>query len=215
MTLRQNGESIMVCVHYGPHGQRLIQRGSQLSKLLGAPLCVLTVDSSKDNEYNHEKEQYLSGWEKLTKEAGGEFLVRKCLGKKPAEVIVSTARERGVTQIIIGKSGQTLWQEITRGNFINDLVELVGPIDLHIVAVQRYPDLLEQSHEQGFNAYLVKQGETYELAEEPDGEETEFLKGVFFRELDTDFNTGLFKKIENGEAEYLRIVQGVWVKPGK
>ncbi|OKP90361.1 hypothetical protein A3844_05580 [Paenibacillus helianthi] len=63
MTLRPSSESIMVCVHYGPHGQRLIQRGSQLSKLLSAPLCVLTVDSSKDNEYNHEKEQYLSGWE--------------------------------------------------------------------------------------------------------------------------------------------------------
>lgn len=213
MTLRPGSESIMVCVHYGPHGQRLIQRGSHLSKLLSAPLCVLTVDSSKDNEYNMEKEQYLSGWETLTKEAGGEFLVRKCQGRKPAEVIMETARERGVTQIIIGKSGQTLWQEITRGNFINDLVELLGPIDLHIVAVQRYPDLLEQSHEQGFTAYLVKQGETYVLADEPEGEET--VKGMFFRELDTDFNSGLFKRVEDGEAQYLRIVQGIWVKPGK
>ncbi|MNC17906.1 Universal stress protein family protein [compost metagenome] len=213
MNLGQNSESIMVCVHYGPHGQRLIQRGSQLSKLLGAPLCVLTVDSSKGNEYNHEKEQYISGWETLTQQAGGEFLVRKCLGKKTAEVIVDTARERGVTQIIIGQSGQTFWQEITRGNFINDLVELLGPIDLHIVAVQRYPDLLEQSHEKGFTAYLVKQGDDYVLAEEPEGEET--VKGMFFRELDTDFNSGLFKMVENGEAQYLRIVQGVWVKPGK
>ncbi|QQZ59347.1 universal stress protein [Paenibacillus sonchi] len=213
MNLRSNSESIMVCVHYGPHGQRLIQRGSQLSQLLNAPLCVLTVDSSKDNEYNHGKEQYISGWETLTKEAGGEFLVRKCMGKKTAEVIVDTARERGVTQIIIGQSGQTLWQEITRGNFINDLIELLGPIDLHIVAVQRYPDLLEQSHEKGFTAYLVKKGDAYVLVDEPEGEEA--VKGLFFRELDTDFNSGLFKIVKNGEAQYLRIVQGVWVKPGK
>ncbi|WP_019911743.1 universal stress protein [Paenibacillus sp. HW567] len=211
MTLRQGSESILVCVHYGPHGQRLIQRGSRLSGLLGAPLCVLTVDSSKDNEYNSEKEQYISGWETLTKEAGGEFLIRKCIGKKTAEVIVDTAREREVTQIIIGQSGQTLWQEITRGNFINELIELLGPIDLHIVAVQRYPDLLEQTHEKGFTAYLVKQDNDYVLADEVEGESP--IKGMFFRELDTDFNSGLFKIVENGEAQYLRILQGVWVKP--
>lgn len=211
MTLQQHNESIMVCVHYGPHGQRLIQRGSQLSKLLGAPLCVLTVDASKDNEYNQDKEQYYSGWEKQTREAGGEFLIRKCHGKKTAEVIVETARERAITQIIIGQSSQTLWQEITRGNFINDLVERLGPIDLHIVAVQRYPEMLEESHEKGYTAYLVKHGESYVLSEEPGGIET--IKGMFFRELDTDFNSGLFKVVNNGEAQYLRIVQSEWVKP--
>ncbi|MNI24839.1 hypothetical protein D3C73_784720 [compost metagenome] len=134
------------------------------------------------------------------------------MGKKTAEVIVDTARERGVTQIIIGQSSQTLWQEITRGNFINDLIELLGPIDLHIVAVQRYPDLLEQSHEKGFTAYLVKKGDAYMLVDEP---EEEAVRGIFFRELDTDFNSGLFKIVKNGESQYLRIVQGIWVKPGK
>lgn len=90
-------------------------------------------------------------------------------------------------------------------------MELVGTIDLHIVAVQRYPELLEQTHERGFNAYLVKKGNRYILEDEPDGDEV--LKGTFFRELDTDFDTGLFKIVKNGEAQYLRIVQSEWVKP--
>ncbi len=209
--MEMNNESIMVCVHYGPHGQRLIQRGSQLARLLHAPLTVLTVDSAGDNEYNREKQQYLSGWENQTKEAGGQFLNRKCNGKKTVEVIVETAREKNITQIVMGQSSQTLWQEITRGSFINDLMELLGPTDLHIVAVQRYPELLEQTHEQGFTAYLVKDGGRYVLSEEAAGSEP--VKGVFFRELDTDFNTGLFKIVENGEAQYLRIVQNEWVKP--
>ncbi|MBT2291206.1 universal stress protein [Paenibacillus albidus] len=213
MTIRQNNENIMVCVHYGPHGQRLIERGSQLSGLLGAPLSVLTVDASKDNEYNQEKERYLAGWKKQTEDSGGEFLVRSCNGKKTAEVIVETAREKGITQIIIGRSSQTLWEEITRGDIIDELMERLGPIDLHIVAVQRYPELLEQSHEQGVAAYLVKQnpGDSYRLSDEPGGAET--LKGIFFRELDTDFNSGLFKIVNNGEAQYLRILQSEWVKP--
>ncbi|AHV99146.1 universal stress protein [Paenibacillus sabinae] len=211
MTVEPNNESIMVCVHYGPHGQRLIQRGSRLSLLLGAPLTVLNVDSSRDFEYNADRERYLSAWEKLTKEAGGEFLIRKCLGRRTADVIAETARERGITQIVIGQSGRTLWEEITQGSFINDLIEQLGPIDLHIVAVQRYPDMLEETHEKGITAFLVKQGESYVLSEQEEGSET--IKGIFFRELHTDFNNGLFKTVANGEPQYLRIIQGEWIKP--
>jgi two-component system sensor histidine kinase KdpD len=211
MTMKDNGESVMVCVHYGPHGQRLIQRGSQLAHLLGAPFRVLTVDTSEDNEYNSGKEQYISVWEKLAKEAGGEFLKLKCHGRKASEVIVETAREHGVTQIIIGQSGQTWWEEITQGDFVNDLVELLGPIDLHIVSVQRYPDLLEETHEAGVTSYLVKQGEIYELSDQPG--EIPMLKGIFYRELHTDFNSGLFKTVWKGEQQYLRIIQGEWNNP--
>ncbi|WP_156897653.1 adenine nucleotide alpha hydrolase family protein [Paenibacillus massiliensis] len=189
----------------------MIQRGSQLAGLLQAPLTVLTVDSSTENEYNQEKQHYLSGWQNQVEEAGGQFIIRKSNGKKAAEVIAETARERNITQIVMGQSIQTIWQEITQGNFINDLMKLLGPIDLHMVAVQRYPELLEQSHEQGFTAYLIKQGDRYVLTEEPIGEEA--MKGVFFRELNTDFNSGLFKIVQNGEAQYLKIVQSEWIKP--
>lgn len=58
------------------------------------------------------------------------------------------------------------------------MIEQLGPIDLHIVAVQRYPELLEHSHEKGFSAYLVKQDGSYVLSEEPGGEDT--IKGIFF-----------------------------------
>lgn len=80
--MEMNNESIMVCVHYGPHGQRLIQRGSQLARLLHAPLIVLTVDSAGDNEYNPEKQQYLSGWENQTKDAGGQIFNPQMQWKK-------------------------------------------------------------------------------------------------------------------------------------
>lgn len=210
MEIKSKNESIMVCVHYGPHGERLIHRGTQLSQLLKAPLYVLTVGSIKANEYSPDKEQYLSGWQKQTMEAGGEFLIRESGGRKTPDVIVETAREKAVTQIIIGRSGQTFWEEITRGNFVNDLIEVLGPIDLHIVSVHRHPELMEQSHEKGFTAYLVKQERGYELSEEPEGVDP--IKGMFFRELHTDFNTGLFKTVINGELQYLRIVQNEWMQ---
>ncbi|WP_044477842.1 universal stress protein [Paenibacillus antibioticophila] len=212
MTTAEHRESVMVCVYYGPHGQRLIQRGSQLAKLLRAPFTVLTVDSSKENEYNEDKEQYLKAWEKMCRDSGGEFLVRKSRGRKAADVIIETAREKGVTQIIIGQSGQTFWQSFTKGNFVNELVERLGLIDLHIVAVQRYEALLEETHEEGVQAILVKNGEKYELNYSGEAVETEFMRGTFFKELHTDFNNGLFKTQLNGEPQYLKIVHGEWTE---
>ena len=210
MTKLSHNESILVCVHYGPHGRRLIQRGSQLSQRLGAPLYVLTVNSADGREYNQDKERYISEWEQLTREEGGVFLTRQSAGRKVAEVIVETAREHEATQIIIGQSGQTLWQEITRGSLINDLLERIGLIDLHILAVQRYPDLLEETHEEGVAAVLVKWGEGYELRDSAESHGEDTLQGIFYRELHTDFNSGLFKTVWQGKPQYLKIIQGEW-----
>ncbi|MCQ4088580.1 universal stress protein [Saccharibacillus sp. JS10] len=210
-----HNESILVCVHYGPHGQRLIQRGTRLAQLLKAPLRVLTVAPSRKEEYNLEKERYVSGWQKQTEEAGGEFMVRKCSsGHKPADVIAEAALELGVTQIIIGRSSQSIWHELTHGDFVDDLLERIGAIDLHIVAVQRYPELLEETHEKGMPARLIRTKSHYVLetgvGDSPVGED--IIEGTFFRELDTDFDSGLFKVVKNGQAEYLKIIQGEWVK---
>lgn len=209
--MERHQESILVCVHYGPHGQRLIQRGSRLAKLIGAPLRVLTVAPARREEYNLEKERYVAGWRKQTEEAGGEFIVRKCSGSsKAADVISEAAKEFGVSQIVIGRASQSLWHEITHGDFVDELLQRIGAIDLHIVAVQRYPELLEETHEKGFIAYLVPGKKRYTLSKEPAGADS--IKGVFFRELDTDFDSGLFKIVKDGQAEYIKIVQGEWIK---
>lgn len=211
-------ESILVCVHYGPHGQRLIQRGSRLAGMLRAPLRVLTVDPARQETYSPEKERYMSAWRKQTEEAGGEFILRKCSGsQKTADVIAETAKKLEVTQIIIGRASQSLWHEITHGDFVDDLLDRIGAIDLHIVAVQRYPEMLEETHEKGFPALLIKRGGRYVLSSKSEGTISEdvpekSIEGLFFRELDTDFDSGLFKIVKNGQAEYLKIVQGEWIE---
>ncbi len=211
-------ESILVCVHYGPHGQRLIQRGSRLAELLEAPLWVLTVDPARQETYSPEKERYLSAWRKQAEESGGQFIQRRCSGvQKTADVIAEVASELEVTQIIIGRASQSLWHEITHGDFVDDLLDRIGATDLHIVAVQRYPEMLEETHEKGFPALLVQRKGRYVLSSESEGTTSEdvpekSIEGLFFRELDTDFDSGLFKIVKNGQAEYLKIVQGEWIQ---
>lgn len=202
----------MVCVHYGPHGERLIRRGVGLSELIGAPLFILNVDSSDSDEYNQSKEMYMTVWKRLAEEAGAEFMIRKREGRKTTDVIVKAAEEKEVTQIIIGQSAQTRWQELTKRNFINELIGKMNMVDLHIVAVQRMRAGLEETHEEGVIAYLIKIGDEYQIRDEPDGEFS--LKGKFFRELHTEFENGLFRiEQDDGKARYLHIADGKLTDP--
>ncbi len=50
-------ESILVCVYYGPNGDRLIQRGSKIANMLDCPLYILTVDPSPFDELDAEKSE--------------------------------------------------------------------------------------------------------------------------------------------------------------
>lgn len=206
-----NSEKIMVCVYYGPHGERLIKRGIQLAQMLDCPLIVLTVDPSEGSEVHLGRERYRTAWLALAKEAGAEFRVERCGGRKTAETIADVAREQEVTQIIIGQSGQTRWEEITKGSFVNDLMNEVGAVDLHIVAVSRIPDGHEETHESGVPAFLVPAEGGYELREEAEG--SDVLPGIFFRELHTEFNNGLFKLEKDGAIRYLEVEEGRLAEP--
>lgn len=200
----------MVCVHYGPHGERLIRRGVELSELIGAPLFVLNVDSSDIDEYNQSKEMYMTVWRRLAEEAGAEFIIRRREGRKTTDAIVKAAEENGITQIIIGQSAQTRWQELTKRNFINELIGKMNMIDLHVVAVQRMRAGLEETHEEGVISYLVKNGNEYQLSDEPMGEYS--LKGKFYHELHTEFENGLFRiEQEDGKVRYLHICDGTLI----
>jgi len=206
-----NTESIMVCVHYGPTGERLIKRGIRLSQLLNCPLYVLRVDTVPDEELDMDEVRYVSVWKKMVEEAGGEFINKECKDRKIADAIIKVAEEKKITQLVLGQSGQTLWQQMTKGSLVNNLLNRVGAIDIHIVAVKRSVDQLEETHEQGVKAYLVRSGDTFHLSEAPEGKDVR--EGVFFKDLHTEFECGLFKMELEGSYIYAKINMGKVTDP--
>ncbi|MFS0728044.1 universal stress protein [Paenibacillus sp. 1P07SE] len=204
-------ESIMVCVYYGPTGERLIKRGIRLSQLLHCPLYVLRVDTVPDEELDMDEVRYLSVWQRLVKEAGGEFINIECKDRKIADTIIKVAEKKNITQLILGQSGQTLWQQMTKGSLVNHLLNRVGAIDIHIVAVKRSNDQLEETHELGVKSYLVRSGDTFQLSETPTGKDVR--EGVFFKDLHTEFDSGLFKLQVDGSYIYVKINMGKVTDP--
>jgi two-component system sensor histidine kinase KdpD len=192
-------ESILVCVYYGPNGERLIRRGCRLATLLDCPLYILTIDPLPLEEFSAEKIDYITRWQQLAQEHNAEEYIIKDNEKRPvATVIAEVAREKNITQIVLGQTAKSRWQEITKGSIINILLREIPFIDLHIVSVPRHLESREDRYEKGVRAYLVKEGESYRLNFNHTNDVV--YEGIFFKETGTDFNNGVFRFMNNQET---------------
>ncbi len=198
-------ESILVCVYYGPNGERLIRRGSRLSKMLDCPLYILTVIPQSLEELDAEKMDYILRWQELAKELGVEEYIIKENEKRPVyKVIAEVARQKDITQIILGQTAQSRWEEITKGSVINVLLREIPFIDLHIISVARHLEDEEGHYEKGVRAYLVKEGEVYRLSFNHTKDVV--YEGIFFKEIGTDFNNGVFRFMSEKETIQVQVV---------
>ncbi|SEJ75828.1 Universal stress protein family protein [Bhargavaea ginsengi] len=186
-------ECILVCVYYGPNGERLIRRGHKMASMLNCPFYILTVDPLPFDQFDADKSEYVERWQELSEELGAQaFILRDSERLPSAKVIKEVAYDKNVTQIVIGQTAQSRWEEITKGSFINVLLREIPFADLHVVSVARTIKSVEEDmYEKGVRAYLIKDGEDYRVSfTQSKGCEFE---GIFFKEIGTDFNNGIFK----------------------
>ncbi|MFD2209279.1 universal stress protein [Virgibacillus halophilus] len=189
-------ESILVCVYYGPNGERLIRRGHKLANLLDCPLYVLTVDPFPYDEFDAEKSGYMERWQELCDELDvDEFVIRDNEKRSSAKVIAEEVHNHNITQIIIGQSPQKRWEEITKGSFSNVLLREISFVDIHIVSIDRgLKSVSDTNYEKGVRAFLNKENdENYHLAFSRSSKN--LYEGIFYKETGTDFNNGVFKFI--------------------
>lgn len=197
-------ESILVCVYFGPNGERLIRRGGKLAKMLNCPLYILTVESSSEEDLDLEKAQYISLWRELADELGAREFIVKYNEKRPvAKVIREVVREKNITQIIIGQTAQSRWEEITRGSFINVLLHEVPFVDLHIVSISRELKNKTGFFEKGVRACLVPEEDGYRLSF---SHHDKGFQGIFYKEIGTDFNNGIFRFVHGAKELEVHIV---------
>jgi len=130
-----NDEKLMVCISCGPNGEKLIERGGQLAEVLESPLYVLAVIPSGKSDI--ELQPRIASWQAKCSEQGATLLVKQPDHLKISDLIAKTAKDHGITQLIIGQCGQTRWQEIMQGSIVNELLKKVEEIDLHVVSVER------------------------------------------------------------------------------
>lgn len=208
-------ESILVCVYYGQNGERLIRRGHKLATLLDCPLYVLTVDSKPLDAFDAEKSGYIEQWKQLTDELEVEEFIIKDDERRPIhKVITEVTMTYNISQIIVGQSAQSRWEEITKGSFLNVLLKEIPFVDFHIVSVKR-PSEDEQIDifEKGVRAYLIEENGEYKVAFTCP--KLNSLEGIFFKEIGTDFDNGIFKFSYNNKMHEVNITEGIVTDPNR
>lgn len=197
-------ERIMVFVYYGANSEKLIQRGCRIAGMLGCPLYILTIDPNPLDQLDAEKADYVNRWKKLVNEYGIDELIIKDNEARPvSKVIGEVAREKHITQIILGQTTQRRLSEIAKGSLIKSLLKEIPFIDLHLVTVARTLEDQQGHFEKGVRAYLVREGEYHRLSFNHTADSEH--EGLFFKELGTDFNNGIFKFMKDGETMQVHV----------
>lgn len=201
-------EAILVCIYYGPNGERLIRRGSVIAKTFDCPFYILTVDPKPVDELEAEKSNYITKWKQLAEELNANGFILKDNDKRPTyKVIAEIARQKRITQIIIGQTAQSRWEQMTRESIINSLLREIPFVDLHIISVSRYLKDPYSNYEKGIRSYLMKENDYFRLAFKYSKDMV--YEGIFFKEIGTDFNNGIFKFMKENQTLHVEVIEDI------
>ncbi|MBZ0318090.1 MAG: sensor histidine kinase KdpD [Anaerolineae bacterium] len=126
----KSGERLMVAISPSPFSEQLIRWTRRMAYNLEAPWLAAYVETP--HEPTPEEKQRLTNHLSLVRSLGGEVVVVS--GADINEGLLRLARQRNVTQIIVGKPLRHPLQSILRGGSLVDrLIRASGDIDIYVV----------------------------------------------------------------------------------
>jgi two-component system sensor histidine kinase KdpD len=138
--LRQRGtpdiwettERILVGVDSTPGTDTVVRRAARLANRLRGDLHVVHVVSSES--VTPRDTAGLAALRHLTEDVGGDWFELKA--DEPAKAITNFAMEHQITQIVLGASRRSRWEELTRGSIVARVIRLASTldVDVHVIA---------------------------------------------------------------------------------
>ena len=128
-------ERVVVALAGAPDTDHLIRRAARIAQRAKGELIGVHVVSDTGLTSGRDEEEaaaVMVEQRQLLEELGGEY--RKVTGNDVAAALVELARSENATQIVLGASNRSRWQELFGGSVINRVVRLSGPIDVHVIS---------------------------------------------------------------------------------
>ena len=129
----ETSERILVGITTAPGTDAIVRRASRMASGIKAELQVLHVMAhDESNRYPNDR---LIGLRQLAEDVGAHW--HEMRSDDPAQALVDFARTGHVTQIVVGSSHRSRWQEMTGGgSVLRKLTRLASDatIDVHIIA---------------------------------------------------------------------------------
>ena len=122
-------EQIAVAVRSEARETRLIRRGARVAQRLSANLNVVHI---KERRYSSEQLGALNELEVLARSFGAAFHVIE--GQDIATSLIGFLRRERITQVVVGESHRSRFQEILKGSVIHEVMRRTSSIDFYVIA---------------------------------------------------------------------------------
>ncbi|MFE4894710.1 universal stress protein [Peribacillus butanolivorans] len=126
-------EVIFVCVNLRPDSERLIRRGFRIAYRLKAKWFVVYVKDQPT--LSNDEQNILDKIISLTNRLGGNFELYSTADRRlVVGEITKQLQDKKATQVIIGHSARSRWQEIKQGSIVARLLREARHLDVLVVA---------------------------------------------------------------------------------
>jgi two-component system sensor histidine kinase KdpD len=125
-------ERIVVCVGPNPHSVRLIRAAKRMAAGLRAEWIAVHVEAPSKVKPSDSDLRQLAESMSLAESLGAETVTLS--GYKASEEILSYARDRNATKIIIGKPTHPRWKDKLFGSLLDEVVRESGHIDVYVMS---------------------------------------------------------------------------------
>ena len=136
--LWETSERILVGVTGAPGTDAIVRRASRMASRIKAELHVLHIVAGEGSRRSQDKQLELL--RQLTTDVGAHW--NEIHADDPAQALFEFARTHQITQIVVGSSGRSRWQELKGGgSIVRKISVLAAPagIDVHIIARRNVP----------------------------------------------------------------------------
>ena len=124
-------ERVAVAVTGAPGNDNLIRRASRIASRSKGDLVGVHVRA--DDGLATPGGAVLIEHRQLLEELGGTY--REVVGSDVAKALVQAARSEGATQLVLGASHRSRWDELTRGSIIGGIIREAGrALDVHVIS---------------------------------------------------------------------------------
>lgn len=126
------GERIMVCIGANPRSIRLIHAARRLAAVLRTEWIAVYVEAPSKVRPSEQDLRQLTDHMRLAESLGAETVTLS--GQRMSDEILTYARSRNVSKIIIGKPTHPRWKDKLFGSPLDEIVRGSGDIDVYVIS---------------------------------------------------------------------------------
>ncbi len=125
-------ERVVVAIAGLVGGDHVVRRAARMAMRARSELLGVHVRAQDGLAVGSQAADELASQRRLLTDLGGTY--HEVVGDDVGEALVRFARAENATQLVMGASRRTRWEELLRGSPILEVVRRSGPIDVHVIS---------------------------------------------------------------------------------